>query len=492
MKKMKNYLLALLVVAGFIACSDDDPGMAPVIGGEENVTLELHRDTIDKYTISLPIVSEEGVASVTLTDKSTNKVLNEQTSFSNPNDFIYTYELDLTVYTGNTQLQLELAITDNANQVIKQNIVLNIKKLSEMEVRFSLENIIVYNESASLCLTVMCGITPLDRLDVYVGSNTTPSSTYVLLSDEKQQDKFDLNVKVDGLQDGENTVRVVVFDEKGKQYPDASVTVVKKTPKVVKDIETVKLNSNTLSVNTWSIGETYDDSVVELPWGGEGEINDKLYRIEASMEGMESALYEYYDFRYNDNGTVKTITYSKWEYGVNLDTYEEFVKEFEDARCEYEYTYDENGQVTGVTRDGSTYVTDIVYESGSIKSYVIDEEVYEALYADKNGESIRIDLLDKDLSRKTMDFGEKVPNPLYVEGVPVLIPLSFSFGFEFSQYIYNPYFFESVKDGDSVVTSYVVESGHNAEYDQDYLSVKNSADAEEEYIYWFINSNVEE
>lgn len=27
MKKMKNYLLALLAVAGFIACSDDDPGM---------------------------------------------------------------------------------------------------------------------------------------------------------------------------------------------------------------------------------------------------------------------------------------------------------------------------------------------------------------------------------------------------------------------------------------------------------------------------------
>ena len=45
MKKMMNYLLALLVMAGFVACSDDNPGMAPVIGGDGNVTLELKRDS---------------------------------------------------------------------------------------------------------------------------------------------------------------------------------------------------------------------------------------------------------------------------------------------------------------------------------------------------------------------------------------------------------------------------------------------------------------
>ena len=65
MKKMMNYLLALLVMAGFVACSDDNPGMAPVIGGDGNVTLELKRDTADTYKISLPIVSEEGVAKIT-------------------------------------------------------------------------------------------------------------------------------------------------------------------------------------------------------------------------------------------------------------------------------------------------------------------------------------------------------------------------------------------------------------------------------------------
>lgn len=54
MKKWKNYLLSIMAVAGFVACSDDDPGLAPVIDGTD-LSIELKRDTADVYKISVPI-----------------------------------------------------------------------------------------------------------------------------------------------------------------------------------------------------------------------------------------------------------------------------------------------------------------------------------------------------------------------------------------------------------------------------------------------------
>ena len=74
MKRLKSYLLSLVAIAGFIACSDDDPGMAPVIDGSE-VNIELKRDTADTYRISLPITSEEGLAKVALIDNATKSHL---------------------------------------------------------------------------------------------------------------------------------------------------------------------------------------------------------------------------------------------------------------------------------------------------------------------------------------------------------------------------------------------------------------------------------
>ena len=164
MKKMKNYLLALLAVAGFIACSDDDPGMAPVIEGDGNITLELKRDTADTYKINLPIVSEEGIAKITLMDKSSNKVLDEQTSFADPNTFTYTYDVDLTTYTENTTLMLSLTVEDREGQIVTQNITLNIKKFSELDVRFTADQILTFSENCNLKLTVIRGLIPLKEM----------------------------------------------------------------------------------------------------------------------------------------------------------------------------------------------------------------------------------------------------------------------------------------------------------------------------------------
>lgn len=81
MKKWKNYLLSILAVAGFVACSDDDPGMAPVIDGKD-VSVEIKRDTADVYKISLPITSEEGLSKVSLIDNATNKAIDGANFFS--------------------------------------------------------------------------------------------------------------------------------------------------------------------------------------------------------------------------------------------------------------------------------------------------------------------------------------------------------------------------------------------------------------------------
>ncbi len=98
-----------------------------MIEGDGNITLELKRDTADTYKINLPIVSEEGIAKITLMDKSSNKVLDEQTSFADPNTFTYTYDVDLTTYTENTTLMLSLTVEDREGQIVTQNITLNIK-----------------------------------------------------------------------------------------------------------------------------------------------------------------------------------------------------------------------------------------------------------------------------------------------------------------------------------------------------------------------------
>ena len=443
MKRLKSYLLSLVAIAGFIACSDDDPGMAPVIDGSE-VNIELKRDTADTYRISLPITSEEGLAKVALIDNATSTALNEVTSFSNPNDYTYTYDLDLTPYTENTVVMLTLKIEDKAGQIVNKKINVTVKKFSELDVRFATEGTITTHfENCNLKLTVVRGMIPLKEIQVYVG--TTLENTFDLSLDAEQS-KYDFNVRIAGLKMDDNTVKIVVVDQKEQEFAK-EITV-----KRIKAMTWVNIDQ---SAYNGDINDMWGMYAMEVAVNDEkpGDLPgmDKFYRL---------ALYPGYangsiaDFEYDGDKITK----------MTLSTVNSGMGSFEVLSTDavYVYNYNEDGELVkvvytdeaGATKD---YITDVVYESGNIKSYKIDGSEYVPTYLEKDGTLIRVDQLDGDLSGNVYDFAagkDMQPNPLYLSGLPAVVPGNIS-GFDLNN-LYNNYLFDVLKKDGNVLIEYNV------------------------------------
>lgn len=440
MKKWKNYLLSIMAIAGFVACSDDDPGLAPVIDGTD-LSIELKRDTADIYKISVLITSEEGLAKVSLIDNSNNNAIDEQTSFSNPNNYTYNYDFDLTPYTDNTVVMLTLKIEDKAGQIVNKKITLTVKKFSELDVRFAAEGTITTQfEDCNLKVTVVRGLIPLKEIQVYVGAKL--ESTFDLSLDPEQS-RYDLNVHVAGLGMDDNTVKVVVVDKKDQEF-SKEITIKRIEAMTWKNVRQAAYNSN-----------------VDDPWGMEAmevSINDekpgdlpgkdKVYRV-ACYAGYENGVTA--DFEYDGDIVTK----------MTLSTVNSGMGSFEvlSVNAVYQYNYNENNELVkvvytdeaGATKD---YITDVVYESGSIKSYKINGTVYTPTYLEKNGTLIRVDLLDEDLSGNVFDFAagkDMQPNPLYLAGLPAVVPGNI-LGFDLNN-LYNNYLFDVLKgkDGSSLI-----------------------------------------
>lgn len=473
MKKMKNYLLALLAVAGFIACSDDDPGMAPVIEGDGNITLELKRDTADTYKINLPIVSEEGIAKITLMDKSSNKVLDEQTSFADPNTFTYTYDVDLTTYTENTTLMLSLTVEDREGQIVTQNITLNIKKFSELDVRFTADQILTFSENCNLKLTVIRGLIPLKEMIVKVEGKDDVKFD---LSMDSEQEKYDFNVRIEDLELGDNKVTIVVVDEKDQEF-NKSVVVERKEGLTFKSVVAVMnlYDVPVFMVNGADMNGEYHPNIDILEDIADA---DKLYRL-AALDPQTMSGYHIVDFYYGENDMVTKL--EKRVQCLSKVTYE-----IEETKETYEFIY-EGEEVVKVTKDGVDYVTNIVYESGSIKSFNIDGELYTPQYAEKEGEMVRVDNMDAELSGNSFDFTDKEKvNPLYMENLPALLPLDL-YGMTFSQYVYNRYFFNSMKDGGTELISYEISdvTMGDMEMMQQVISWTDENEEEQSIIYYY-------
>ncbi len=443
MKRLKSYLLSLVAIAGFVACSDDDPGMAPVIDGSE-VNIELKRDTADTYRISLPITSEEGLAKVALIDNATSTALNEVTSFSNPNDYTYTYDLDLTPYTENTVVMLTLKIEDKAGQIVNKKINVTVKKFSELDVRFATEGTITTQfENCNLKLTVVRGMIPLKEIQVYVG--TTLENTFDLSLDAEQS-KYDFNVRIAGLKMDDNTVKIVVVDQKEQEFAK-EITV-----KRIKAMTWVNIDQ---SAYNGDINDMWGMYAMEVAVNDEksGDLPgmDKFYRL-ALYPGYANGVIA--DFEYDGDKVTK----------MTLSTVNSGMGSFEVLSTDavYVYNYNEDGELVkvvytdeaGATKD---YITDVVYESGNIKSYRIDGSEYVPTYLEKDGTLIRVDQLDGDLSGNVYDFAagkDMQPNPLYLSGLPAVVPGNIS-GFDLNN-LYNNYLFDVLKKDGNVLIEYNV------------------------------------
>lgn len=460
MKKFKNYLVSMMAVAALVACSDDDPGMAPIAEGND-VTVEVKRDTADVYKIEVPISSEEGVASVTLINRSDDSVVDEQTTFSTPNNYTYRYDFDLTPYTDNSAIVLVLQIKDKAGQIAEKKFTLNVKKFSELDVRFGTENTIISQfENVNVKMTVIRGLIPLKEIQVYVENKLMETFDMSL---DPALDRYDLNVQVKGLEIGDNNVKVVVIDEKDQKF-DKSTVITRIASKKWSDIlQAIWMEAAEFAYN-------WDQYWAPCPQDG------KLYNIsvtDAMMEHMEALV-----FKYDAAGHVSKMTHEF--YVMDWDIYD-FNK---NATVDYVYTYNENGELQKVTKsenagNAKDYITDVVYESGNIKSYKIDGKAYTPKYIEKAGEMIRADYLDKKLSGWEGDFEQAYPNLMYMPELPAVVPGDM-LGFAFNNF-YDRYFFETLKAGDEVKVTYTITLVPLSKYTAQ--SIQGNDDSMLQYVY---------
>ena len=102
-----------------------------------------------------------------------------------------------------------------------------------------------------------------------------------------------------------------------------------------------------------------------------------------------------------------------------------------DSREDYEFTYNEENDLVKVTKNGASYITDVVYENGYIISYKVNGQECTPKY-NENG-----DRIDNAYFGNEYTFSND-PNPLYISKLPAVVPM-YVFGTDLSFWLYNRY-----------------------------------------------------
>lgn len=465
MKQLTKLMMVLFALASFWACSDDDENYpAPDMGKTDDVSYTLKRDTADVYNITRQIKSEAGLAKIVLTNVTENKVLNEVSTFSNPNDYTYNYNVDLTPYTDNTSLNLSLAVTDEAGKTTSQKFTLTVLKFSELDVKFVAEgDIICQFDKCNVAFTVVRGLIPLKTVNIYLDNQKVESFDLSL----ENAEKYNLSVNVAGLDAIKSyALKIEVIDEKDQVF-SAEKTISRIAAKTWKDVLRVKytlipLDDQGHPQYDGGISINGEDLMGERP-----AETDKIYSLimyEAMPMGMVKV-----SFEYNADKTLVTKM-AIGHYSYMSMTGDPTVPITETVYSyNYEGTTDHLQKVTRSVDQGAEtdYLTDFVYEMGNIVSYKIDGTEYKPVYAVKEGESVRVDQIG---GSKVYDFERKNVNPLYMPELPAVVPVNLGdyitdlmgtgkAGIEnqnFSNLLYNKYLFESLKEGETVEQTFTI------------------------------------
>lgn len=470
MKRMKLFLFALIALMGFWACSDDDESFSlPVIdGGTGAITLNVKRDTADVCKIVKNITSDAGLAKIELRNKTTNEVLNEVTTFSDPHNYTYAYSYDLTSFTQSVTLPLALTIVDKAGQSTSRDITINVL-FSELKVKFATEgDIISQFEDCNIAFVVNKGVVPLKSVKVYIGENLI--DTYEL-STSGDQTQFNLNVLVTGLKMGDNVLKVVVQDDKNQEV-EVTKTVKRMEAKTWKDLRSGKeIASNMGYGDGYMVSYSREIKIngffpddpdnYELPTDG------ALHRISLGAMDMNMMAFEFgvnfigLEFEYTGE-LVSKLKLKDYEYGEMADQYSAYTGVKETV---YQFEYLPNTeQLSKVTKDNAAYLTDFVYEGGNIISFKIDGKEYAPQYVEKDGEAVRVDCMGGDLANVALgDFTTKRVNPFYLPMLPAVLPLEFK-ELTFGGCFYNKYLFEKIGDTDYTVGDYELGEPYNGFY----------------------------
>lgn len=428
-----NYMLACFMAAatlatGFTACSsDDDPNYnPPTIGmsGNDAATNAGMVDLSDNLTFELPvnITSEAGLASIVVKDGTGKEWLN-QTTFANPNS-VQSVTLDLSSLTESTQLYLTVVATAKDGKVTTSTQLYSLTvNVPQLYVRMN--PVSTVTDEATVDVIIGRGVKALSKAIVYKG---TEMFSEISLADAAKDKKVLESVNVTGLVNGNNEIKVEVYEE-GMNEASASETV-----NVIKiDLNNVlAFNMETGEMINWFEGDLITYSIqLNLP---ESITFEKSIAAGGYAENT-------WNFVYDESG--KHIT------EINQEIYEMSVDENwnmteNSYNQSYKFTYNEYNELVKVTFNDEDYVTDVVYGVNGIESYKVNGKEYHPQYTD----GVRVDCLDANMSGSKFVYdGSEAINPYYLSALPAVIPGDDEATDIPLQILYSQYLFNSIEGG---------------------------------------------
>lgn len=453
MKRLNFLLTALIALAICWACSDDDDNFkAPVIGGNAEASVSISTDTVSAYKVMRQIQSEAGLKEVVLTNKTENKELNKVTEFANPKDYAYSYDVDLSGYTANTELTLVLSMTDVAGNTTSQEIKLTII-VSEVKIYFQTEDesLSTYFDFYYLPFKIKCGLGSLKS--VVVTLNGTPTTMEIK---PKIADAFYFEYNADNLTMGDNELKIVAEDNVGRKATTGITIIRKEAPQGLGDAHLITELSK--EFGGFTISSRLKDG--KISW-----FKCEYYDEVMDMMGMKipNAYFEYYTFIYNANNTVNKLIYTLNDAtGANDYTVFEFKYKSENTQQVSEViTYEGADDDTGEKAPGaveSVYANNFEYELGNIIKYSVNGKDYTPKYATVEGEQVRVDHINYEDGAEASAYAltERIENPFYNSLCPAVVV----FGTQklpLDMFFYNKYLFTSLKQGNTEVQHYTIE-----------------------------------
>lgn len=453
MKRLNFLLTALIALAICWACSDDDDNFkAPVIGGNTEASVNISTDTVSVYKVSRQIQSEAGLKEVVLTNKTENKELNKVTEFANPKDYAYSYDVDLSGYTANTELTLVLSMTDVAGNTTSQEIKLTII-VSEVKIYFQTEDesLSTYFDFYYLPFKIKCGLGSLKS--VVVTLNGTPTTMEIK---PKIADAFYFEYNADNLTMGDNELKIVAEDNVGRKATTGITIIRKEAPQGLGDAHLITELSKELG--GFTISSRLKDG--KISW-----FKCEYYDEVMDMMGMKipNAYFEYYTFIYNANNTVNKLIYTLNDAtGANDYTVFEFKYKTENPQQVSEViTYEGADDKTGEKAPGaveSVYANNFEYELGNIIKYTVEGKEYTPKYATVEGEQVRVDHINYEDGAEASAYAltERIENPFYNSLCPAVVVIGTQ-KLPLDMFFYNKYLFTSLQQGATEIQHYTIE-----------------------------------
>lgn len=292
--------------------------------------------------------------------------------------------------------------------------------------------IVTPTNEADLTFTLLRGSRSMSRAEVWV--NGTLQQT-LDLSEEADAARITKTVSLTGLFNDANPIEIRLY-EQSRPRPSAVATT---TAYHVSKVSYLNITNSREERYSLHLYNGYDYT--------EGSNNPNIstirfYKRATEVDhatGVEKGKDHRFWIVYRENGLVTRIVV-KQEY-VDYEN----LKNGYNVLYTYEFHYNDNAELTGVTRDGEPLVDHVVYAAGLMVGYDYEGKTYHPTYDTSVTPAVRLDCLDEKLSGHAFTFrGTEALNYFYQPDIPAVIPGSEA-GIPL-QLLYSKYLFTELKD----------------------------------------------